>query len=170
MSSEDPQQPPPCRLPSVLWGEQKPGACLCAEAGEGEGLSSNPNILADKPLASWSPAAHPSLGGDEPQLHRMAPTCPISAISLLLDAISCPCLSLQIHWFFLEPSAASPMPGTWLASGKCLRGKEGRQARRRPRARCYRRLQEVRQLTHTETAAPLLWLRIQTVSLTPNCA
>lgn len=75
MSSEDPH---PAAFLLFCWGEQRRGACLCAEAGEGQGLSSNPNILADKPQAPWSPAAHPSLGGDEPQLHRRAPTCPIS--------------------------------------------------------------------------------------------
>ena len=73
-----PNSPHPAAFLLFCGGEQRPGACLCAEAGEAEGLSSNPNILADKPQAPWSPAAHPSLGGDEPQLHRRAPTCPIS--------------------------------------------------------------------------------------------
>ena len=77
MSSEDPQQPPPSRLPSVLWGEQKPGACLCAEAGEGQGLSANPNILTVSPEL---PGPLPLIiaAGDEPQPHRSAPTRPIS--------------------------------------------------------------------------------------------
>lgn len=123
MSSEDPQQPPPCRLPSVLWGEQRPGACLCAEAGEAEGLSSNPNILADKPQAPWSPAAHPSLGGDEPQLHRRAPTCPISPHPALETIrrgggpVGCRPLDNQLGLLPLPPTAtplsAQPLPHTY---------------------------------------------------------
>lgn len=52
----------PCRLPSVLLGEQRRGACLCEEAGEGQGSAPTPTSLADKPQAPWSHHRSPITG------------------------------------------------------------------------------------------------------------
>lgn len=78
VSSEYPPHTPPAAF-LLFSGKSRDQKLSCAQpGGEGQGLSTDSNVLTEKPQAPWSPAAHLLLEGDEPETRRRAPACPIS--------------------------------------------------------------------------------------------